>query len=209
MRTAKAGLVICSPDGERVLKVITLQYNPDSVTRSLTARSAGGEGGEGQRVSGAAKQTISFEAELDAADQLADPESHKVELAYGLHPYLAALEGLLNPPIQTMLDNDRAAGQGLLEIVPVSSPALILVWGAQRIVPVRLTELSVTEEAFDTKLNPIRAKVSFNFTVLGVNELGTTSRLGALAVGYQRTLERLSGVRGFGSMYDLGPGVSR
>ena len=48
-------------------------------------------------------------------------------------------------------------------------------WSRHRIVPVRLTELSIVEEAFDTRLNPIRAKVSLSLRVLGVHESGTAA----------------------------------
>lgn len=209
-RVARAGLVIMEPDGQQVRRVIALQYNPDSVTRSLQARGATPDGGERQRVSGTATQTISFDAELDATDQLARPDEpgHDVEVANGLHPYLAALEGLLNPPLERVLDNDRVAADGFLEIVPASSPSLVLVWSRHRVVPVRLSELSIVEEAFDTGLNPIRAKVSFSLTVLGVPELGTRSRLGAIAVGQHRRLETLAGLKGFGTVTDLGTGVA-
>jgi hypothetical protein len=209
-RVARAGLVVLSPDGQQVLRVIALQYNPDSVTRSLQARGSAADtpGQERQRVTGTATQTISMEAELDATDQLSVPRPAGVEVRLGLHPTLAALEGLLNPSVDEVLANDRRAAQGRLEIVPTASPSLVLVWSRQRVLPVRLTELSVVEEAFDTQLNPIRAKVSLGFTVLGVPELGTSSRLGALAVGHHRRLEQLAASRGSASLADLGQGVS-
>ena len=206
-RVTRAGLVVLDPDGQSITTVITLQYNPDTVTRSIQARGSSGDGGEIRRVTGAATQTINFDAELDATEQLSLPEPPAVEVEHGLHPHLAALEGLLNPALDQVLENDRIAGDGFLEIVPMPSPSLVLVWSRQRVVPVRLTELSIVEEAFDTRLNPIRAKVSFGFTVLGVNELGTSSRSGALAVGHHRRLETLAGARGFGTLADLGTGV--
>ena len=51
------------------------------------------------------------------------------------------------------------------------APLTLFVWGPQRVLPVRLTELSVTEEAFDPQLNPIRAKVSLGLRVLTYNDL--------------------------------------
>jgi len=42
---------------------------------------------------------------------------------------------------------------------------------AQRVVPVRVTEFSLTEEAFDPQLNPIRAKLSIGLRVLSVEDL--------------------------------------
>ncbi|HET9442227.1 MAG TPA: hypothetical protein VFO65_02820 [Acidimicrobiales bacterium] len=207
---ARAGLVILEPDGQQVRQVIALQYNPDTVNRSLKARSGSAEGGELQRVSGTATQTITFDAELDATDQLAQPDEqgNRVEVENGLHPYLAALEGLLNPALDQVLENARIAAEGFLEVVPTPSPSLVLVWSRHRVVPVRLTELSIVEEAFDTRLNPIRAKVSFSFTTLGVNELGTAGRLGAIAIGQHRRLETLAGARGFGTLTDLGGGIT-
>jgi hypothetical protein len=209
-RVARAGLVVLDPDGGRVRRVIALQYNPDTVNRSLRSRGAGPDGGEVHRVVGTATQTISFDAELDATDQLADPgdRDHRAAMASGLYPELATLEGLLNPPLEQVLANDRLAAAGFLEIVPTPSPTVVLVWSRQRIVPVHLTELSVVEEAFDTALNPIRAKVSFGFNVLGVHELGTRSRSGALAVAQHRRLEALAGAKGAGSVADLGQGVT-
>jgi hypothetical protein len=206
-RVARAGLVILEPTAHQVERVITLQYNPDTVTRSLQPRGSGPEGGELTRVIGTATQTITMEAELDATDQLQFPREHRVEVENGLHPYLAALEGLLNPRLERVLENDRLAAEGFLEIVPAPSSSVVLVWSRHRIVHVRLTELSIVEEAFDTRLNPIRAKVSLSLRVLGVNELGTRSRLGAIAVGQHTRLETLATARGFGSVSDLGPGV--
>lgn len=209
-RVAKAGLVILEPTAHQVERVLTLQYNPDTVTRSLQPRGSGPEGGELTRVIGTATQTITMEAELDATDQLEFPdvEQNRAEVESGLHPYLAALEGLLNPRLERVLSNDRLAAGGFLEIVPAPSATVVLVWSRHRIVPVRLTELSIVEEAFDTRLNPIRAKISLSLRVLGVNELGTRSRLGAIAVGQHTRLETLALARGFGSISDFGPGVT-
>ncbi|MDQ1287759.1 MAG: hypothetical protein QG622_1324 [Actinomycetota bacterium] len=202
---ARAGLVILEPGGQRIRDVIAFQYNPDSVNRSLKARAGGADGGELQRVSGTATQTITFDAELDVTDQLAEPRdpANRVEVSDGLHPYLAALESLLNPPLARVLENARLAASGFLEIAPSPSPSLVLVWSRHRVIPVRLTELSIVEEAFDTRLNPLRAKVSFSFTALGVNELGVSGRLGALAVGQHRRLETLAAAKGFGTVTDL------
>ena len=51
----------------------------------------------------------------------------------------------------------------------MESPLTLFVWSARRILPVRITEYSVTEEAFDPALNPIRAKVSLGIRVLSNN----------------------------------------
>ena len=61
---------------------------------------------------------------------------------------------------------------GTLEIVPAEAPLTLFVWSKNRMLPVRITEFSITEEAFDPALNPIRAKVSLGLRVLSVNDLG-------------------------------------
>ena len=54
------------------------------------------------------------------------------------------------------------------------------------------TEFSVTEEAFDPTLNPIRAKVSLGLRVLTVDDLGYSHRGGTLFLSYLRTREALA-----------------
>jgi hypothetical protein len=207
-RIARVGLVVLDTSGTQVERVVTLQYNPDTLTRSIQPRGSAADAGEVQRVSGPPNQTLSFDAELDATDQLAAPDDHPLEVDSGLHAYLAVLEELLHPRVADVLDNDRLAASGFLEIVPTPAPSVVLVWSRNRVVPVKLTELSIVEEAFDTRLNPIRAKVSLSFRVLSIVDLGTRSRAGAIAVGQHTRLETLADARGFGSLTDLGPGVT-
>jgi hypothetical protein len=67
----------------------------------------------------------------------------------------------------------------------------LFVWSRQRVVPVRVTDLSVTEEAFDVALNPIRARVSLSLRVLSVDDLGFEHRGGTLFMAYLRAKESL------------------
>ena len=64
------------------------------------------------------------------------------------------------------------------------APLTLFVWSKHRIVPVRITEFSVTEEAFDPSLNPIRAKVSLGLRVLSVDDLGLQPAGGTLFMAY-------------------------
>src|SRR5690349_17870762 len=79
----KAGLVLVDHDTARVLRVISMQYNSDSLTRTMQAQAAGsGEGGAGGRTEplrfkGPAVETYKFDAELDATDQLEFPEQNR------------------------------------------------------------------------------------------------------------------------------------
>ena len=81
---------------------------------------------------------------------------------------------------------------GTLEIAPMEAPLTLFVWSKTRIVPVRLTEFSITEEAFDPALNPIRAKVSLGMRVLSVNDLGFDHKGGNLYLAYHQQKEQLA-----------------
>lgn len=172
-RTIKGALVgidLFNP----IPSVIVFQYNPETVTRTLQAQ-ASGDGGarsEAMRLKGAPIETIKVDVEIDAADQLEKGET--VTDALGLHPQLAALELLLYPASSLVVANTALLAVGTIEVVPPVGPFTLLVWGLQRVLPVRLTEFSITEELHDSQLNPIRAKVSLGLRVLTYNDLSIT-----------------------------------
>ena len=56
----------------------------------------------------------------------------------------------------------------------------------------RVTDFTINEEFFDTRLNPIRAKVSLGMRVLSVTDLGFDHRGGSLYLRYQKEKERLA-----------------
>jgi hypothetical protein len=195
-RLVKGGIVLLDAPSGRVLTVIPLQYNPDTLTRSLQVKAAGTDSGDRSaalRLAGAAVETIRLEAVLDAVDLLEFPESNPHAVQHGIHPQLAVLEAMAYPPSAAMLANDRLAASGTLEVLPVESPLALFVWSRSRIVPVRLTELSITEEAFDPALNPIRAKVDLNLRVLSVDDLGFRHKGGVLFMNHLRAKESLAG----------------
>jgi hypothetical protein len=74
----------------------------------------------------------------------------------------------------------------------MEAPLVLFVWSSQRVVPVRITEFSITEEAFDPSLNPIRARVSLGLRVLSVDDLGFDHRGGSLYMAYQKQKEQLA-----------------
>ena len=89
----------------------------------------------------------------------------------------------------------------------MQAPLTLFVWSQNRVVPVRLTEFSVTEEAFDAALNPIRAKVSLGLRVLSVNDLGFDHKGGSLYLGYQQQKERLAALYQSAGLRPLGLGA--
>ena len=106
---------------------------------------------------------------------------------------LATLETMIYPTSAQLNANDALAQIGTLEIIPMETPLALFVWSQTRILPVRVTELSITEEAFDTSLNPIRAKVSLGLRVLSVNDVPTGHKAASLFMSYLQQKERLAG----------------
>ncbi|HKT92419.1 MAG TPA: hypothetical protein VJS18_09620 [Paraburkholderia sp.] len=207
-RLVKAGIVLLDPSTGKVLRVISLQYNPDSVTRTLQIQgiSEGGDRSEALRLKGPAIETFKLEAELDAADQLEFPEQNPNTVQYGLQPQIAALEALLNPTSVELINQNTLAQAGTLEIAPGESPLTLFVWSAQRVVPVRVTDFSVTEDAFDPSLNPIRAKLSLGLRTLTVDDLPFTHRGTSIFLNYLQAKERLAGLAPSPALSTLGIG---
>lgn len=201
----RGGLVLIDPETTAVLRVISLQYNPDTLTRSLQIKGVNGEGGdhmEALRLTGPPIETIKLEAELDATDQL---ETNDIQtVASGLHPQLAAIETMVYPTSRHLSGANTQAGSGTLEIAAAQAPLPLFVFGEKRIVPVRITELSITEEAFDPDLNPIRAKLSLGMRVLTVDDMGFDATGGGLFMAYLRAKEQLARQVGTTSFAPLG-----
>jgi hypothetical protein len=206
-RLVKGGIVQVDPASGRTLGVIALQYNPDSLSRTLQVQSSGGDGADKSqalRLKGAAVETIKVDAEIDATDRLEFPDQNQTTVAAGIHPQLAALELLMQPTSAALQANDALSRSGVLEVLPLQAPLTLFVWGKNRVVPVRVTDLSVTEEAFDAQLNPIRAKVSLGLRVLSVDDLGFDHRGGTLFMGYLRSREKLAARAGSVALSALG-----
>ena len=198
-RIVKGGIVLIDADSSAVLRVIALQYNPDTLTRSLQVQALSADGGdrsEALRLKGPPVETLKLDAEIDATDQLEFPEQHSVTAQSGIFAQLAALETMVYPTSAQLRANDMLAQIGTLEIVPMQTPLALFVWSKSRILPVRITEFSITEEAFDTALNPIRAKVSLGLRVLSVNDVPSGHKAASLFMNYLQQKERLAGRSG-------------
>lgn len=172
--------------------VIVFQYNPDTLSRTLRARApaADGDRSEALRLKGPPEETLSVEIEIDATDQLetGDPTASQL----GVYPTLAALEMLVYPKSAVSIANEVLANAGIIEVVPPSAPLTLFIWGAKRVLPVRLTELSIMEEAFDPSLNPIRAKATVAMRVLTYDDLGLLTPGGAIFMAHQIQKETMA-----------------
>lgn len=206
----KGGIVLLDPTTAQVQRIIVLQYNPDTLTRSfqVQAVSEGSDRSEALRLKGPPVETFKVEAEIDATDQLetAQVDNNRTIIDYGIHPQISVLEAIVYPKSAEAQANFALSQTGTLEIMPMEAPLTLFVWSSKRILPVRLTEFSVTEEAFDTKLNPIRAKVSLGMRTLSYDDLGFATKGGSLFLAYQQQKERMAALSSAGTFGALGIG---
>ena len=191
-RLLKGGIVTLDPVTGVPSSTIVLQYNPDTLTRKLQPQAVADQPDRTEvlRVKGPPIETISVAAEIDATDQLevSDPVASTV----GIQPQLSALELLVYPTSTSLIINEALTLLGTIEILPMEQPLSVFVWNAARVTPVRITSIDITEDAFDTNLNPIRAKVSLEMRVLNVNDTGFLNPAGMIYMVYQIQKEALA-----------------
>lgn len=197
MKGAIVGIDVFNP----LASIIVFQYNPESMTRSLQAQTSGestGTRSEPMRLKGAPVETISMGVEIDATDQLETDSAITKEL--GIYPQLSSLEMLLYPKSALVIANTILAAAGTIEIVGPEAPFTLLVWGIKRVLPVRLTGFSVTEEAYDPALNPIRAKVDLSLRVLSYDDFPLTHPGYYLYLAHQVAKEVMATIGSVGSV---------
>ncbi|MFF7791435.1 MULTISPECIES: hypothetical protein [Streptomyces] len=206
----RSGIVLLDPDRGTPQRIIVLQFNPDTLERSLSPQSAGGSGDSGGggsgngdrnealRLKGPAQETWKFTAEIDATDQF------EIAAPDGIHPQLAVLEMLVQPTSAQLREASRLSKKGTIEISPIEMPLTLFTWGSKRVMPVRLTELSINESAFDVNLNPIRASLSIGLKVLTVSDLPLGHPGAELYYAHLAQKERLAGAARTAGLGSLG-----
>jgi hypothetical protein len=155
--------------------IVVFQFNPVQVVRTPRmvqppppATGAGAQ--DSNRQPGEPSETMSFTLRVDAMDQLA--AGSPIAAASGILPTLSALEMLMVPKSSLSLDLFKlGGGGGPHQNPPERLPTVFFFWGPFRILPVNITSLTITETLYDTLLNPIRADVSVNITVLTPSQL--------------------------------------
>lgn len=182
--------------------VIVFQYNPKTVSRRLEARSAGADGtqSEALRLSGPPVETLELEVEIDATDQLETADA--VAATMGIYPQLSALEMLLYPKSTAVIAASALLAAGMIEVVPPSAPFTLFVWGAKRVVPVRLDGFTIEEQEYDPALNPIRASVSLSLRVLSTSDFTLTHPGFAIFLAHQVVKEAMAVVGSVGALAD-------
>jgi hypothetical protein len=186
--------------GSQPTTLIVFQFNPESMRRTLAHRAPpvppDGKTGAAKedvlRVAGPPLETINMTVEMHAADQLEEPDENSAVAQNGLHPALATLELLMYPPTLSAQKIEEQAARGAVQVSPADLPLVLLIWGKSRVVPVKLTSFAISEDAFDTRLNPVSAKVELGLQVLTYMEF-TDSSIGRDAfIAYQKAKESLA-----------------
>lgn len=188
------GAIVGADKFNPLASVVVFQYNPDTVTRRLHARSPRNNGdepgarAEAQRLHGPPQETITVTVELDAADQSLGGAASGL----GVHAPLAALEMLLYPKSLFVFEHLVQIRAGIMGLIAPEAPMTLFVWGPTRVLPVRLTEMTITEEAHDNLLNPVRAKVELQMNVLSYYDLPDTHPGWSMFLVYQVAKEVLA-----------------
>ena len=191
-RTLSGAFVTVDPNNP-VPNVVAFRYNPATLKRSLKPMQVGGEEGdrsEAVRFTGAPVQTISVEIDIDATDQMGNGDPAACSL--GALPDLARLELLVYPSLDQVNQIQSQLDSGVMEITPMTAPRTLFVWGAKRVLPVRITGYEITEELFDARLNPIRASVAITMRVLNYNDLASSTREYFEFITYQQNLTNMA-----------------
>lgn len=192
-RLLKGALVSLDPPNPTP-RVIIFQYNPATLTRTLEAQVVEEEGKSGSppRLKGAPVETIKIDVEIDAGDQLERGDTNAGDV--GIFPQLSALELLVYPKSDLIITNNTLLKIGTIEILPPTAPLTLFIWGKRRILPVKINEFSITEDAHQPNLSPIRAKVSLGLRVLSYSDMSSENPGWSLFLAHQVVKETLAQV---------------
>jgi len=181
--------------------VIIFQYNPKQLSRSLQVRTSGAEGARSEvlRLEGPPEETITIdELEIDATDQM--ERSDPIAATMGIYPQLSALEMLLYPKSALVIANTVLLAAGTIEVIPPEAPLTLFIWGIKRVLPVQITSFSITEEEYDTSLNPLRATVNLSMRVLTYNDFPVTHPAYYLFLAHQVVKETMAVIGSVGNI---------
>lgn len=191
-------------------QVVIFQYNPDKVSRTLTPKApptqAENDKAEAVRLAGPPKETISLEIELDAADQLEHPDQNRTATMMGIYPQLAALEMIIYPKLTNILLNKALTELGITQVTPFDGPFTLFIWGPKRVLPVRITSLTINEQAHDPNLNPIRASITVQLQVLSYSDFKSNHPGYYVFMAHHAIKEAMSIAGSVGSIGAVGSG---
>lgn len=210
--------------------VIVFQFNPETITHTWTAAPPDPQASKDPlAVKEIPGEQFSFSLALDSNDAIANSDANPIAgglaAVSGIYPRLAALEMLQYPSgafdgglfgqVSAGLSASVSAGgtgaslsvsgvsSAVKKTVPLSDvPTVLFVWGPQRIVPVRVTTLTITEKLYDTLLNPTHADVQITLRVLTPDELeavkGVLGSVAKVAYNYSQGLRQAQAAANLG-----------
>jgi hypothetical protein len=201
------GAIVAIDLANPLASVIIFQYNPKTLTRRLEGQFSGAEGARSEvmRLKGAPSESINLEIELDAADQL--EKSDPIAATLGLYPQLSALEMLLYPKSASVIANTALLAAGTLEIIPPEAPFTLFIWGIKRVLPVRISGFTLTEQEYDPNLNPIRAEASLSLQVLSYNDFPVSHPGYTLFLAHQVVKETMAVIGSVSNLSAVGGGA--
>jgi hypothetical protein len=202
-RLTKGALISYDPLGF-IPQVVLFQYNPETMTRTLEAQRTQRQGdpAEVHRLKGPPVEKIQLKVELDASDQM--EKQDPVATASGIYPQLSALEMMLYPKSSWVIAKTVLAAAGAIEIVPPEEPFTLFVWGINRVVPVRISSFSISEQYYDPNLNPIAAEVSLTLEVLTYEDFRLAHPGYAIFLAHQIVKETMAAVGSVTNTASLG-----
>jgi hypothetical protein len=178
-------------------RMIPFRFNPESISRTVAveaAKSGGGVEGAAQKApagsagdrkadasAGTMKESFSIQIRLDFDDR--GEAAAGIDQKLGIAPEIAAIEDLLYPAPSVA---DQAKGKKGAQRSAPARPLVLLVWGRDRILPVRIASLKIEESVYNADLYPVRAEIEASLEVLGTVEgLDHTGVQAALAHTHQ------------------------
>jgi hypothetical protein len=214
--------------------VIVFQFNPETITHAWTEATApqpppSTPDKPAAKVSALATtgdpgESFSFTLIMDSDQQIADISSDPIggglATVSGLYSRLAAIEMLQfpnKPPSGGLVGGvtaaasaagvgASAAGAAQTSVPSMMVPIVLFVWGPLRIVPVRITALSVAEKMFDDLLNPTHAEATITLTVLTPDDIANVPD--TLASVAQAAYSYTQGVREVAALANLAESAS-
>ena len=186
--------------------IIVFQFNPDRMSRTPTlVQTQPTNDGAGRRnarwAPGQPSETLNFSLRIDATDQLAS--SSPIAVASGILPTLSALELLMVPRGALSLNLFGGGTPAPHRHPPDQLPVVLFVWGPLRVLPVKISSLSISETQFDTRLNPVRAEVTVNLVVLTPDDMADDS-IGRGAYDYSRGVKEVMAALNLANAAEIG-----
>ncbi len=187
-RVLQGAFVCLDPATFAPTRIISFPYNPETLCRKLEPEPAAPDATNPVPaiLPASPRQVIRFTLQMDATDQLEIPSENPVAVQFGMYPVMSAIEMLMYPP--------NTAQNALT----------LFVWGANRMVPVRITELQIVEQLFDPKLNPIRMEMAVTLMVRTEADFPTGSKARRFWDEYLANLEKLAALMPNGPIGNTG-----